>query len=202
MIDYPSQHEEWTQTKTSQILNHLADLGDRDDISLEEVLTYLRGRAFGMMLVLMAVLSLIPNLFGHTILTGLLIVTLGLQMLLGRYRVSLPKKIMSKRFPRSSIHAAAKKVSPWIERMETFLRPRLIFMTEDVGRRLLGLLLIPLGLLIALPLPLTNFWPALTLLLLSLGLIEKDGVAIILGLIMSTGAAYIIFKIIDLFLGA
>ncbi|GHB04789.1 sugar transporter [Algimonas arctica] len=198
MKNEDQDHQEWTRKKTSQIMIELSDLSQEDAISLELMLRYLRGRAFGMVMILMAILSLLPNLFGHAILTGLLLLILGVQMAMGLSEVKLPKKVLAYSFSRTKIKSVMYKTAPKIAKIEAVLKPRFVFMTEDLGRRLIGAVIIPLSVLIMLPFPLTNFWPALCILVLSLGIIEKDGLAVAIGLIMSLGAVLVVNQIIKI----
>ena len=75
----------------------------------------------------------------------------------------------------------------WAHRFEYFMRPRLRFMTWRGIDTLIGLCLIVSGVVLALPLPipLTNSPPAIAVLLLLLGLIERDGVFVLVGQVIS-----------------
>lgn len=191
-----TEHAKWVKKKTSLVMMELASLPGGEKVTLVQMLRYLRGRAFGMIMVLLAVLSLIPNLFGHTILTGLLIMILGLQMALGYTHIRLPRKVLGMSFSRAGLKKVMEVTAPQIARIEFFLKPRLIFMTEDIGRRIIGSIIIPLAFLILIPFPLSNAIPALGILILSLGLIEKDGLVVLLGISISAGAVLVIYKVV------
>ena len=73
--------------------------------------------------------------------------------------------------------------------LEVLLRPRLRFLHEQVlFRRVSGALIMISGLLLLLPLPvpLTNTLPALTVILLASGAMERDGVFFLAGCVMFT----------------
>ena len=193
------EHEIWVKTKTSDILLDLADLPGGEKVAVGDMLRYLRGRAFGMFMIVMAILSLIPNLFGHAILTGGLLFILGLQMALGFSHVRLPKRILKMAFARNSIRKVMKATTPKIGRLEKLLRPRMIYMTEDLGRRIIGLIIMPMSLLIMIPLPFTNFWPAISILVLVLGLIEKDGLVVLIGQGLSLSVVWILKELLEKF---
>jgi hypothetical protein len=70
-------------------------------------------------------------------------------------------------------------------------RPRLPWMVHGPMRIALGLSLAAAALVMALPLPLpaSNFFPAVAILMLSLGLVEGDGLLVALGHVVTTAVA-------------
>lgn len=187
----------WVKKKTSEIMLELSGLGSGEKITLVQMLEYMRGRAFGMVMILMSILSLIPNLLGHVIATGFLLVILGFQMALGFTHIHLPKRILRMSFSRSSIKKTMEVAAPKIAFVEKLLKPRFIFITEDIGKRIIGIIVIPLSLLILIPFPLSNVIPSFGILVLSLGLIEKDGVVVLIGILISTSAIILIKEILE-----
>jgi hypothetical protein len=81
--------------------------------------------------------------------------------------------------------------------MEKFLRPRLAVLTSSGMLQQLHafiILLAALSLLLPLPIPFTNSFPAWTILLLAGGLLERDGVFILAGYtVFAFGVLYFIF---------
>ena len=191
------EHKIWAKKKTSEIMLELSGLGSGERITLVQMLEHMRGRAFGIVMVLMSVLSLIPNLFGHAIATGILLVILGFQMALGFTHIRLPKRILKMSFSRSGIKKIMEFAAPKIAFIEKLLRPRLIFITEDIGRRIIGIIVIPLSLLILIPFPLSNTIPSFGILILSLGLIEKDGGVVLIGILISASAIVLMNEILE-----
>ncbi len=76
----------------------------------------------------------------------------------------------------------AEAIAPWLARLERALRPRWPELLGPMAERLAGLLAILLGLLLSLPIPLTNIPLAVPLVLIGLGLAERDGVMLAIGL--------------------
>ena len=72
--------------------------------------------------------------------------------------------------------------------MEKYVRPRLSALTADsVSNRVNGLLMVFAGALLMLPLgiiPFSNTLPALAVLLFAIGMMQRDGFAIIAGFVM------------------
>ena len=99
-------------------------------------------------------------------------------------------------------------IIPWIERMERFLRPRILFLSGRSAERMLAALCLVLATVLALPIPLGNILPALAVSLIALGLVERDGAAILAGVVVGAvslavvGAVVIAaFKMFIFFLG-
>ncbi len=195
-----SNHQQWVKKKTSKVMLDLPNLPGGEKITLKQMLEYMRGRAFGMVMVLLAVLSLVPNLFGHVILTGILMAVLGAQMVMGFTHIHLPMRILKMSFSRSGIRKVMNVAAPKIAHIEKLLKPRLIFMTEDIGRRIIGGIVIPLAILILIPFPFSNLIPVFSILVLSLGLIEKDGLVVLIGILISTSALILVNELMERFL--
>jgi hypothetical protein len=91
--------------------------------------------------------------------------------------------IRNRSFARSQYATVVGRFVPWLERAERLVRPRLLTLSEPTGERLIGLAALLLALLLFAPLPFGNLLPGLALALFGIGLIERDGVAIIAGAI-------------------
>ncbi len=120
---------------------------------------------------------------GMSVPLGFLIALTGLNLSLGR-RLWLPVRVLRARVsPRTAGRAlrGAERCLRWFEK---FLRARWFGVVGGHRRRWVhGLPLAVLGLFLALPLPVpfTNFIPAVGVLLLALGLLERDGRTLVLG---------------------
>src|SRR5690606_7258462 len=80
------------------------------------------------------------------------------------------------------------KVAPWLQRIEKLMRPRITWLTQTNAERLLGAFCASLAFLLALPIPLGNLLPALGILFIALGLIERDGVCVLVGITIGIAA--------------
>lgn len=103
------------------------------------------------------------------------------QMIAGRKTTSLPKAVLSRKVPRRSLAVAIHTLAPVIEAAEKVSKPRLRWATCPLARRVLGLLLFILA--VAIAFPVIGFDPlhAASISVISLGLAEQDGLAILLG---------------------
>jgi len=155
--------------------------GDPDEIlSLQELLAGLDRRAFGMLLFIATLPAFIPIPVGGAI-SGPLVILIGAQLLVGRHRPWLPGFIARRGPHRRALAAFERRFAPWLSRLEALIRPRLPgLLASRAGAVLTGLVLMLLGLLLSLPIPLTNYLFGALLLLFALALLERDGALMII----------------------
>jgi hypothetical protein len=110
------------------------------------------------------------------------------QMMVGRKGLWLPRWLGDRQIDRQKLHATVERVLPWLERVERLVKPRLSILTSQAGATLAGLVCTLLGVVLLLPIPFTNVLPALTVLMLCLALTRRDGVAMLLSLVLLAAA--------------
>lgn len=150
--------------------------GDPEELlSLEKLLGGLGRRAFGMLLFVAILPAFIPVPVGGAI-SGPLVMLIGFQLLFGRRRPWLPRFIARRGPHRRTLVRFDDRVSPWLARLERLVRPRAHpVLRHPFAVVLTGLLLVFLGLLLSLPIPLTNYLFGFLLLLFALAMLERDG---------------------------
>lgn len=183
-----------------KLSEELADLrlraGERR-ITLREVIFLLGGRAYLLLVLLLALPFITPiPLPGLSVPFGLAIALISLRLSLGQ-RPWLSKKLQRKELPAgfiAKVFSVAEKVLRFLEK---FLRPRLTFLTDTPLLRQLHavlMLVAALALLLPLPIPFTNSFPAWTILLVAAGLLERDGVFVLAGyVVFAAGVLYFVF---------
>ena len=176
-------------SRFSQDLRYLAQHFAGRPARLSEILTATQGRGFNLLLLLIGLPFLTPiPLPGLSTVFGLMVLAIGAQLALGQ-RPWLPVKLLQRELPArliARVLATASRVVRWLEFL---LRPRLDFLHEQwIYRRIAGTLIMLSGLflLLPLPIPLTNSFPALTVVLLAAGAMERDGIFFLAGCAMFT----------------
>lgn len=180
---------------TRALLDHFAE-GDPDEIiQLDDVLAGLEERAFGMLLFLSIPTALIPGVAG--VISGPLVVLVGLQLFFGRNEPWLPD-VFGRRGPHR--HAMAKfrdRLAPWLRRLERVIKPRAaVLLDHRLANAFTGANLTVLGLLLSLPIPFTNLLFAFLVFLFALALLERDGRALVVAWVAST-VAIVIFGVLS-----
>ena len=151
--------------------------GDPQEVLALDRLLYGLGRsAFGMFLFVSVLPGFVPIPGFAGVVSGPLVALIGLQLIVGLRKPWVPAFIGRRGPRRSTMARFCDRISPAMARLEHLVRPRLRALTRSrLANAYTGVLLICLGLLLALPLPMTNFVFAGTLLLFALALMERDG---------------------------
>lgn len=172
-----------------------------DRVSVAELMEVLHERGFGILLVIFVLPNCIPvPAPGLVSLTALPLLFLSAQMLWGADHPWLPSWINNKTIKRSLLATVVSKASPMMRKVEKLLRPRVSFAASDTGEKIVGGFCLLFSLCILIPLPWTNFIPGYGILVMALGLLSRDGVVMLLG--MLTGLAGTALTIAILVLGS
>ena len=76
-----------------------------------------------------------------------------------------------------------------VRAIERLTRPRLPLLTGDVADTFTGLVCVVLAMIMALPIPFGDALPGIALVLFALGMMQRDGVAILLGIVATAASA-------------
>lgn len=181
--------------RISVLLRRIAEEGEpTDPISFAMLAERMGDRGFGVILFIWSLPNMIP-LPGISSLFGMLIAVTGGQMVLGHRRPWLPKALLGRSVRRADFARMVDRAQPYLERFERFCKPRLTVVPQGLAERLVGLLLVVLGFVLLLPLVGANLLPAIGVAILSLGLIEADGVMVLAG-VAASAIALAVFALI------
>jgi len=152
-------------------------LGDPgDQLRFADLLIGLGKRVFGMMLFVATLPAFIPIPGVGGAIGGPLVMLVGVQLLIGLRKPWLPRFVAERGPHRSAVQRFETVVEPWLRRVERFSRPRLPGVLDHRAATMFtGLQLVLLGVLLALPIPFTNYVFGLLLLAYALALLERDG---------------------------
>jgi Uncharacterized ABC-type transport system, permease components len=180
-------------TSTVTLLDGFAT-GDPDDVlRLGDLLKDFGPAAFGMLLFLGVLPAFIPVPGVGGAIGGPMVILVGAQLLLGMRKLWLPQFLARRGPHRSAMMRFRQRMAPWLRRLEKLVRPRMAaFLDNRIALSFTGLLLILLGLLLALPIPFTNYVFGVLLLLFALALLERDG-ALLLVAWVAGGIAIVVF---------
>lgn len=168
----------------------LTDVGAVDDpvLPMEELVETFGERGFGALLLTLGLLSAVIGVIpGMTTVLGVPIMIIGVQLLFRRDELWLPGWIMKRDIPRPAFAEAAEKVKSRLQRVERFSRPRLSFMSSDLSEALIGLMCVIWAAVLMLPLIGFNLFPSLIVAAFGFGLMQKDGLMMLIGWVISAG---------------
>lgn len=119
---------------------------------------------------------------GFTTILGIPLMILSIQMIVGSKKVRLPSRINNYEIKNSTLKMISDKTVPIIRGIEKYIKPRLSFAQSVYCERFIGVVCLIAAFSVALPIPFTNAIPALGIVVMSLGLLNRDGIVIIAGL--------------------
>lgn len=172
-------------TRLQNELSQLIDRCQTETISLDQLFSKTASHNQALLTFILAVPFLLPvPLPGLSIPFGVLMAWIGLRMFLGK-SFWLPSYLKNKKVSSALALKIFEKARPLCDLISRWVKPRGAFFSNNPGLKRVCFFLISIcGFFLALPLPPgTNAPPALTAALLSLGVLEHDGLYLILGFI-------------------
>ena len=164
------------QITTRRLVDELATGDPNEELSLAQLLDRFSERSFGLFLLFVLLPTFIPIPVGVGALSGGLASLIGMQFLWRLEHPWLPGFVARRKMHRYRIVHFRDRMGKWLGRIERLTKPRYTGMfTHWAAHAFTGLLLVVLGVLLCLPLPLTNYPFGLILLAFSFALIERDG---------------------------
>jgi hypothetical protein len=148
---------------TSKLLRDLLEKNPDKSFSVEKIVASIGGTsAFGTSLMVFSLPEVLP------------IPIPGLSAI-----VVLPVGVISAQMA-TAIHA----ILPFLEKAEKYVKPRWDWAVHPVSQRFIGVFVFILALAIAMPVPGTNMPLAIAIFIIAMGLVEKDGRLITLGILL------------------
>lgn len=170
-----------TATRTSELLTAIAERETSQPLVLDELLAEFDQRAFGVMLLAVVLPAMLPIPLGVGAVVGPLVCAMGLQLMLRLNEPWMPRKLRERPFSRQTFARFIARMVPWMRRLEHLSRPRIeILFTGFFGNLTTGLMLLALGLILALPIPMTNYPLGILVMVYAFALIERDGALLLI----------------------
>lgn len=157
---------------------------ESEQIKLGQIFKILSGKGYAALLIILSFPFCTPlQIPGFSTPFGIILGFLGLRLAFGK-RLWWPNWILEKSFSSISIEKLVTKTISVFKTLQKILYPRItILSTNHFFRRIHGLLIFVLAIILSLPLPIpmTNLLSALPILCIGLGLLEDDGLVILIG---------------------
>lgn len=169
--------------RLSEEIQRLIDRFSETPVTLREIVTTLHGRAYDLLILLLAVPFMLPlPLPGLSTPFGLVIATLAARKTLGQ-RPWLPARVLDTKLPARFFPRLLAGARRLMRAFEVLLRPRLPWLSASpLLVQLHSFIILVAGFVLLLPLPPgTNFPPAACVFIMSAGLLERDGLFILGG---------------------
>ena len=163
---------------TSAILDDLMRQAPPGETTLAWIVEHLRDRSFGIVMLLIGILALVP---GISPLAGVLLAWPAVQMMLGHEGPVLPGPVARRRFSTRRLGRVLGRVIPLLVRLERLVRPRWT-LPFGTTKRIVGFLILLLGLSLLAPIPFSQVIPAGVVILTAFAWLEEDGLLLFLAL--------------------
>ncbi|WP_416407277.1 exopolysaccharide biosynthesis protein [Agrobacterium rosae] len=179
-MDDPVHH----QTMAALLRRLPDDLPEK--VTLAGLLDKLGDKAIAFILLVFAIPAIIPTPgIPAGMIFGTALAILSLQIIFGSRTLKLPGFLGRLSVSRSIIQLTADKAAPRLAKLEALLRPRGHVLAKYLGVPAIGIVIFLMAILIALPIPFGNMLPGLAVLAFALGLAQRDGVAVLVGLLLA-----------------
>lgn len=185
-----------TQKKQlSGILAEIARDDTRQQIAVGDLILLLGGRGRAGLILIFAFPNVLPAPPGLSGVLGLPLLYLSFQMMMGRLPW-LPQFIGARSMSRERFSQLIESLGPWLARAERLLRPRWPWLVGPIAERIVGTLCLVLAAVLALPIPFGNMLPAFAIFLIALGMLERDGIWVMIGSLVGVTALVIVAGIV------
>jgi hypothetical protein len=162
---------ELAYTHTSVLLKELVAQAPDGPVDLDWLLGRLNKRSFGLLLLLLGLLVIVPGLAS---IATLIVIFPSVEMMLGRSRPTFPHFLSKRPFDFKRFKRFAERVQPGLRTIENLSRPRWT-LPHTVAGRLVGAIVFLLALSAIWPLPLVNVIPGAIIVLIAIAYLQEDG---------------------------
>ena len=189
---------------SSDLRDLLQEAGGRS-LTIGELEEIMQGRGFAFFILLLSLPFLFPIAIpGLSVPFGIVIMILGMRIAMGT-KPSLPKMILRHQIKYVTLEKMINMGLKLCSRMEKVVRPRMHFLQRWPGMiNLIGLGIASGGLQLCLPLPplipFSNWIPAVSIVALTAGMMERDGLMVLAGYVINA-AAWVYFIIMFVLAG-
>ena len=175
--------------KASALVEEFPEKFTREKVPIRDLMEEFENRSLILVILILALPNLLPfvNALGITQVTSFLLLFFTIQMIRGSVRPWLPKRILNYEIKRERMIVIANRASRVLRFIEKHIKTRYETLADEKFAPVYGFILFLLAFALFLPIPLFNVPPALIMIFMLLGYLQRDGLV----LIISTLAAVI-----------
>ncbi|MAS35120.1 MAG: protein exod [Anaerolineaceae bacterium] len=178
-----------TQKSLAATLSDVVNALPPGSITLRDLLALIGEQGMLFFCIIMTIPFLTPlPLPGISTVFGILIMLISIGVVFNRVPW-LPRPLMNRQIACAQLAPVLQRGAQLFNRVERFIRPRIPALThQSTVNRLNGLLLLLAGFLLILPLPVipfSNMLPGWAILLLAAGMLQRDGIFVIVGYVLT-----------------
>lgn len=164
--------------KTSELLRETINNLKGSQIEVGDLIRQFERRSFGGVLLILALLAMVP---GISIFAGIAMTVPAYQLLIGLKAPVFPKSVQKRKISVNALKRWGPRVITWVEILEKLVQFRWPMLTNDKAQRVMGLSILILAAVVTIPFPFSNFPPSVAIICFALGLLERDGLMVLIG---------------------
>jgi len=167
----------------SEVLACFAKTVRGEHVDLGTIIQFMGTRSIaGLLLILALPMALPIPAPGVSVVFGVPLILISVQLLLKRRRAWIPARLARRSISTRDFTEFVERALPILRRLERIIRPRWSWLAGEWTMVPIGAICLVLAVVITLPLPLGHMLPGTAISLLALGLLERDGLAVGIGL--------------------
>ncbi len=182
---------------TSALINDIYNKNIEDNIKIGTLLKSIDSGGFALLNLIFSIILMIPLPPPIAIIAGLIVMFLSFQMIIGMKEVWLPKFITEKSIKRTTLTVIVEKSTIYLYKLERFTRRRFTFVSNPITERIIGAFIFFLAGITLTPIVFANTIPGLAIILISFGMINKDGLMVIIGFIVGIFSIFVVWLMIS-----
>ena len=184
------------QSDTRPFSRVLEDIGAKQDpkLYLGELVDAFGERGFGALMLFFGLMNIAIGIIpGTTTILGAPLLLMGLQLATRADQLWLPKWALRRWIERTAYQSGVEKVLPRVRLVERLSKPRLHVMTSELSEMLIGVATTALAFILILPIWGGNLVPALIISTFGFGLMQRDGLVVLIGWLGVAGVCVFIW---------
>lgn len=174
----------------------LEDIGAKEDpkLYLGELVNAFGERGFGALMLFFGLMNIAIGIIpGTTTILGAPLLLMGLQLVTRQDQLWLPRWALRRSIEREAYRDGLSKVLPRLRWGERLSKPRLAIMTSELSEVLIGVATTLLAFILILPIWGGNLVPALIISTFGFGLMQRDGLMVVIGWLGVAGVGVFIW---------
>ncbi len=172
------------QKPTAELLEDVVIQNTSDMVQIKDIIVNINHGGFALMMLVFSLPILVPLPPPLPSFISLPLLIFSFQMMIGLDAPKIPNFMGNKKIKRKLLAKIIEESVFQLRKSERFIKSRWSFIFGIIHERIIGFLSFIFALSILVPLPLTNLLPGISILIISLGLLSKDGLLLILGLVI------------------
>ncbi len=173
----------------SSMLESLLEEAGARPVHMGELVDQAAERGFGMIMVILGLPMLIPVLPpGSSTVVGSIYALFALQMLSGAAVPWVPARVRKIVLSEGAVAMLRRRGIPLLRSAERMSRPRGVWTGSRLVYRVAAVMVLLMGLVLLSPLPFMNVLPTVVVMLIGLGMLNRDAVFMLAGLAVGTVA--------------